>query len=295
MSSSAPRPAAIFVNEGAGSARSAAVRRGVELARRALDADLHRVETRDGDELRAWLTERISGYRTVVIAGGDGSLGIGLNVAAGRDLVVGYLPAGFGNATAHLLRLPRAPDALARVLAAGAHRRLDLIRIDGRLALFAGIGWDAVVASRYAASGARGLRGWAGAILGSAAELLRRRPLRAEVDGRVIHEGPVELAVVGTTPYYGRGMIVNPGARPDAGELTLRVYPGPAPSLALEAARWLAHVRPRAAGVAGRSATFTALDGRPLPIQADGDPAGLRERWEVELVPSAVPLIGAWD
>jgi diacylglycerol kinase family enzyme len=40
-------------------------------------------------------------------------------VVAGRDVVLGYIPAGFGNATAHLLRLPRDPELLAAVVAGG--------------------------------------------------------------------------------------------------------------------------------------------------------------------------------
>ncbi len=241
MSATARVPAAVFLNEGAGSARSERVRRAVDLVRRALDADLHVVATRNGSELEAFLRERIDPYATAVIAGGDGSLGIAFNVAAGRDVALGYIPAGFGNATSHLLRLPRGPEDLAAAIATGNARTLDLIRVDGRLALFAGVGWDAVVAGRYAAAGAKGLRGWATAIVGASGELARRYPVRVTVDGTVIHEGPMELLVVGTTPYYGRGMIVNPGARPDAGQFTLRLYPGPAPQLAVEAVRWFLH------------------------------------------------------
>ena len=143
--------AAVFLNEGAGSARTDAVRRVVELARHALDADLHVTSTRDADELGAWLRERIDPYATAVIAGGDGSLGVAYNVAAGRDgLALGYLPAGFGNATRHLLRLPSKPEELVEVLLRGEARPIDLVSVEGRLALFAGVGWDARVAGRYA-------------------------------------------------------------------------------------------------------------------------------------------------
>jgi diacylglycerol kinase family enzyme len=294
VSPTARSPAAVFLNEGAGSARTARVRRTVDLVRRAMDADLHVIATRDGRELEAFLRERMDPYRTAVIAGGDGSLGIAFNVAAGEDLSLGYIPAGFGNATSHLLRLPRDPERLASVLAAGDARALDLIRVDGRLALFAGMGWDAVVAGRYADAGARGLRGWATAITGSAGELVRRHPVRVAVDGTLIHEGPMELLVVGTTPYYGRGMTVNPGARPDAGRLMLRIYPGPAPRLALEAARWLLHRRPAAPGVPGANVSVEALDDRPVPLQADGDLIGAALRWGVSLVPRAVRIIGQW-
>ncbi len=270
------------------------MRRAVDLARRSLDADLHVIATRDGGELRAFLAERVDAYGTAVIAGGDGSLGIAFNVAEGRDLSLGYIPAGFGNATAHLLQLPRRPEQLAAVLAAGETRHLDLIRVAGRLALFAGVGWDAIVAGRYAAAGARRLRGWATAIIRSSGELLHRREVRVEVDGEVVHSGPIELLVVGTTPYYGRGMTVNPGARPDAGQLMLRVYPGPAPRLAVEAARWFLHVAPGPPGIAGTSVTVAALDDRPLPLQADGDLVGGSLSWAVSVVPRAVRIIGAW-
>ena len=290
----APRSAAVFVNEGAGSAHSARVRSAVSLARRALDADLHVTATRDRDELAAFLTERISGYATVVIAGGDGSLGVAYNVVAGRDVTLGYIPAGFGNATAHLLDLPRHPAALAGLLLAGDARTIDLVEVNGRLALFAGAGWDALVAGRYAERGARRLRGWTGSVMRSLPDLASRWGVRIEADGVPVHEGPLLLAVVSVTPFYGRGLLVNPGARPDRGRLTLRAYPGPAPRQALEVTRWIARRLPSARAVEALEVALTSLDGRPIPVQADGDLVGAREAWRFTLRAAAVRLIGKW-
>jgi diacylglycerol kinase (ATP) len=289
-----PRPAAIFLNEGAGAGRSPRTLRAVELARRALDADLHVVATRDAEELSAWMRERAPGYRTVVVAGGDGSLSVAYNVLAGGDVVIGYLPAGFGNATSHLLRLPRDPAGLSEVLRAGEARPVDLVAVDGRLALFAGAGWDALVAERYAAAGAHRLMGWTSAILRSLPDLARRPLVEVEADGHPAYTGPMELLVVGTTPWYGRGLLVNPGARPDRGRLTARVYPGPLPYLALEATRWLAHritpIRP----IVAEAVVVRRADGQPLAVQADGDVVGRRPEWQFALRPAAVRLIGRW-
>jgi diacylglycerol kinase family enzyme len=290
----APRPAAIFVNEGAGSAHSARVRATVSLARRSLDADLHVIATRDRDELASFLEERIGGYRTAVIAGGDGSLGVAYNVAAGRDLVLGYIPAGFGNATAHLLDLPRHPAALAGLLAAGEARPVDLVDIGGRLALFAGAGWDALVASRYAAGGAKQVRGWAGSVVRSLPDLSRRWLARIDADGSMAHTGPMILAVVSVTPFYGRGLRVNPGARPDQGHLTLRTYTGPVPRQAAEAVRWVTRRLPTAAAVDAERVTIASLDDRPIPLQADGDLVGAEREWHLAIHPAAVRLIGNW-
>jgi diacylglycerol kinase (ATP) len=290
------RPAAIFLNEGAGSARSGRTRRAVELARRALDADLHVTATRDAGELAAWLAARVDPYATAVIAGGDGSLGVAYNVASRQPgLTLGYIPAGFGNATAHLLRLPRDPEGLVEVLVRGDARAVDLIVVDGRLALFAGAGWDAIVADRYALAGARRLPGWAAAVARSVPDLWRRAPVEVRADDRRVHRGPMELLVVGTTPFYGRGLRVNPGARPDRGRLSLRIYTGPVGSFAAEAARWAAGVRPRAARIDASRIDVRTLDGRPLPVQVDGDAVGRHPAWSIAIRPEAVRLIGRWD
>ena len=287
-------PAGVFVNEGAGSAHSARVRSAVSLTRRALDADLHVTATRDRDELAAFLAERIGDYRTVVIAGGDGSLGVAYNVVAGRDLTLGYIPAGFGNATAHLLDLPRHPAALAGLLAAGDARPMDLVEVDGRLALFAGAGWDALVAGRYASGGAKMVRGWAGSVVRSLPDLSRRWVARITADESVTHEGPMILAVVSVTPFYGRGLQVNPGARPDQGRMTLRTYAGPIPRQAAEALRWIARRPPSAALVHAGEVVLTSLDERPIPVQADGDLVGEALEWRFAVRPAAVRLIGRW-
>lgn len=231
-----------------------------------------------------------------MIAGGDGSLGVAYNVAAGREgLTLAYVPAGFGNASAHLLRLPKDPAALAEVIARGEARPVDLVAVDGRLALFVGAGWDALVAGRYADAGARRLPGWARAVTRSVPDLWRRLSVEVRADGWVVHRGRMELLVVGTTPFFGRGLRVNPGARPDAGRMSLRVYRGPAPRLAVEAARWALRARPRAERIDARLIEVRSLDGSPIPVQADGDVVGARETWVLDVRPAAVRLIGRWS
>jgi diacylglycerol kinase (ATP) len=268
----------------------------VERARRALDADLHVTATRDPAELLEWLESLIADYETAVIVGGDGSLAAAYNVAAGRSGIrLGYLPAGFGNAARHFLRLPTDPDGQVEVLSRGEERPIDLVEVEGRLALFAGAGWDALVAGRYADAGARRLPGWVAAVARSVPDLWRRQPVEVRADGWVVHRGPIELIVVGTTPFYGRGLQVNPGARPDDGRLSLRVYPGPAPRLALEAGRWAFGVRPRAPRVDASEVTVTTLEGGDVPVQADGDLIGAAEAWRFTLRPEAVRLIGRWS
>jgi diacylglycerol kinase (ATP) len=289
------RPAAILLNRGAATARSARVREAVELTRRALDADLLIADTRDAAELTGWMAERVAGYRMVVVAGGDGSLSIAYNVLADRspDAILGYIPAGFGNATRHLLRLPRDPRGLVALIINGEPRPVDLVEADGRLAFFAGAGWDALVAGRYAETGARRLIGWAAAIARSVPDLVRRQRVTVQADGVVVHEGPMELLIVSTTPWYGRGLLVNPGARPTAGRITLRVYPGPFGPFVLDALRWAARRTPSPPAIHATEVVARA-DDAPLLVQADGDVIGERPEWRFRLRPAAVRIIGRW-
>jgi len=104
----------------------------------------------------------------------------------------------------------------------------------------------------------------------------------------------MELLVAGTTPFYGRGLRVNPGACPDAGRMSLRVYRGPAPRMVVEVARWTLRLRPRAERVDARRIEIHSLDGTPIPLQADGDVVGARADWLLLLRPAAVRLIGRW-
>jgi diacylglycerol kinase family enzyme len=104
----------------------------------------------------------------------------------------------------------------------------------------------------------------------------------------------MELMVVSTTPFYGRGLRVNPGARPDAGTLSLRVYPGPAPRLGIEAGRWALGMAPRARRIAASRVELRSRDGSDIPLQADGDLLGARPAWDFEIRPKAVRLIGRW-
>jgi diacylglycerol kinase family enzyme len=126
-------------------------------------------------------------------------------------------------------------------------------------------------------------------------DLWRRQAVEVRADGWVVHRGPIELLVVGTTPFYGRGLRVNPGARPDGGRLSLRVYAGPAPRLALEAGRWAIGVRPQARRIDASEVLVRTLDDGEIPVQADGDLIGSAGSWRFGLRPAAIRLIGRWS
>ena len=52
--------------------------------------------------------------------------------------------------------------------------------------------------------------------------------------------------------------------------------------------------RPQAPAVNASHVTIRTGDGRPLPLQADGDLIGSKDEWTFEVRPAAVRMIGRW-
>ena len=145
----------------------------------------------------------------IVVVGGDGSLGVGYNAVAGKDTVLGYIPAGFGNATAHLLGLTREPEFLAATLAAGDARPSTSSRCRA--------GWRCSPAHRLGCDRGRPLRRTARRARSagrgdrrSAPDLVRRHVVESRPTARSSTTARIELLVVSTTPWFGRGLLVNP-------------------------------------------------------------------------------------
>jgi diacylglycerol kinase (ATP) len=164
-----------------------------------------------------------SGLDVLAVAGGDGTVNLGVNLCAGTGTHLGIVAAGTGNDIARALRLP-VHDAVAAVdiIAGGTVRAIDAGRHtdpQGCSHWFAGVlgaGFDSVVNER--ANRWRWPRGRMRYNLAIARELpvFRAIPYVIEVDG-VRHSTRAMLVAVGNGPSYGGGMQVCPGASLDDG------------------------------------------------------------------------------
>lgn len=216
----------------------------------------------DSQRLASLIIER--GYHTVLLGGGDGTFVCCVNdllresQRQGRPLPrVGVLRLGTGNAIGYYVGV-EAPNerGLRTELARAAQpdsstRDLPLLRVDGKLAPFAGTGLDSQILDDYAATTRALDRVGIGRVIGSGLRytlavglrsvprfMMRRLP-RVEVvnvggpayaitpDGRidpvpmprgtVLYRGPCTLAGAATVPCYGFGVRIFPfaDARPD--------------------------------------------------------------------------------
>ena len=235
----------------------------------------------------------------VVAAGGDGTVATVINELAG-DVPLAILPLGNENLYARALGTPADPVALARAVAAGRTRPLDLGRATTsagtrRFGLMLSAGFDADVVHRIARARDAGgsprrvsRLSYVPCVAGALARY-RHGPV-AITAGRIKLRGA--LCVVSNLPQYAMTLSLSPAARGDDGMLDWLAFERPGVS-ALAGYAWavarrrhqsLSHVRH------GRARQITLTSDVPVPVQLDGDPCGFTPV-QVEVLPRALRVV----
>ncbi|MFI7057292.1 diacylglycerol/lipid kinase family protein [Streptosporangium canum] len=229
--------------------------------------------------------------RDVVVLGGDGSLHVTVAALHRRgeldSRTVGLVPLGTGNDFARGLGIPLDPEVAARIVLAGRPQPLDLLVDDeGGVvvnAVHLGVGAEA---SEQAKPLKPKLGRFAYAVGGLLAGV--RSPgwrLRVTVDGRPLAEGrPVLMAGIGNGVTIGGGTPLTPRARPDDGmvDVVVALTTGPVDRL-VYALRLRRGTHPELRDVVTGRGREVAVEGEPVPVNADGELTGptARRRWTI--------------
>jgi len=255
----------------------------------------------DARERAALLADRaaMASCRVVVAAGGDGTRAQVINeLPSGTPLAV--FPAGTENLFAATHGFADEPIALARAVAAGRTRALDLGRasVTGRHRLFAlmlSAGLDAEIVRRLAKwrdSGAalRRVRrvSYVAHIAASLAGY-RHPPVRV-LAGETAASGA--YCIIANAPAYALDLPLTPQARADDGALDWVVFErgGLAALATYSWAVWRGRHLERGDVRVGRATRLTLDAAAPVPVQVDGDPLGTTPV-EVQVMPGALTLI----
>ncbi len=225
-----------------------------------------------------------SGMRIVVAAGGDGTIAEVAAGIAGSDAALGVLPLGTANVLALELGLPRAPDRAAAALAMGRTALLHpgLARWpDGRELLFVqmlGAGFDAAVVHNLCIPLKRAI-GKGAYVWQTLREMPRYRfpPIRVTMDGVACEAASV---IVTKGRLYAGRFLLAPGADPRAEGFHVALFGrgGMFAAMRYGAALPLGML-PYLPSVSLTRAREVTLAGGAVPIQADGDAAGMLPAW----------------
>ncbi|MCW3001108.1 MAG: diacylglycerol kinase [Conexibacter sp.] len=175
----------------------------------------------------------------LVIAGGDGSIGLGAVAAAAAGVPLAVIATGTANDFARALELPDDPDAACALAAdpGAAVRPLDLAAAGDRPFVNAASAGLAPAAARRAKplKGALGPLAYA---VGALRAGVTTRPLRCSVtvDGEDVFDGRAWQLVIGNTGAFGGGSQTG-GTDPADGRLDVAVVPA-GPRTALVRRAW---------------------------------------------------------
>ena len=231
----------------------------------------------------------------VIVAGGDGTVADVINEQP-RQVPLAALPVGNENLFAREFGFCGDPQRLARAIASGRTRQIDLGCAGGRLfSLMASVGADADVVHRL--SRWRVMEG----CLKRVSRLSYVKPILATL--RSYPYSRIELEadgrqVVGThclvfnLAQYGFQLKFAPCAAGDDGLLDWVVFEGPGLCRAatyLWAVLTSKHLE-RPDVRYGRARSLRVTSSFPVPVQADGDPVGFTPV-EIEVVPQALRVL----
>ncbi len=253
--------------------------------------DVHAVDTQQrGHAIEICREAAHEGYDVVVAFGGDGTVNEAANGLAGSQTALTCLPGGNNNVFAKMLGIPPdVVDATEHLLGMADRwepREVDLGCLNGRMFTFAaGIGLDASVVARVDAHPRLKARFGPWYFMEAAiATFLARyvvHPPRLEVtvDERTVPGVSAFFQNGEPYTYFGsRPIALAQGARLDSGDLAAvvltRARPYDVPTVtarALSSPGRIARHRHIAVFSAVHEAVVRSTDGRPLPLQVDGD------------------------
>jgi diacylglycerol kinase (ATP) len=228
--------ALVVINPIAGPGRTRTIGACVDLAKTVLsthdyDADV-RVTSGPDDANRLSGDAVRSGVDLIVAWGGDGTVNGCAAAAAGTEVPLAIIPGGSGNGLARDLQIPLNATKALHIAATGAVRAIDAGDLHGSLFFnVAGIGFDARIADRLAAPGAR--RGLLGYVMATMSELRTYEPGRYsinnafDVDGAAVAPDITDRAALfialANSRQYGNGAQIAPTALLDDGMIEIVV------------------------------------------------------------------------
>ena len=246
-----------------------------EIRRLAGEAEL--VPTSEPDHALRFARRAVAdGCRTVVAAGGDGTINQVVNGLAGSDARLGILPVGTMNVFASELGIPGGNVGEAwRIIQRGRVRTIDLPQAGARyFAQMAGIGLDAQIVQETDLDFRKAFGPLS--YLMTASYIASRTPPEIRIQGECGRETSGSFVLVGNGRYYGGPFTLFNNARLDDRQLDVLIFKN---------LGYLDIVRYLQAVITGSHTTMpdvdyfqtsglTASSGEEIPVEVDGELAG---------------------
>jgi len=260
------------------------------------------------DAVERTVSASAAAHDAIIIAGGDGTIHRAVCGLDGAPTPLGVIPMGTGNDFARGCGIPSSPLAAAARIVGGRTRRVDLVRVNGRIYCtvgLVGVGSAAALAvAKLARPGAltrvpmRLFGDWSYRLVGLA-HLLEPGDITETVrvagpSGEDLEAAaPVFAVFVANTKVLGGGLVLPIDADASDGLLEIALVPRMARMKLLWAFLCFTRGRPVPEGILSvhRARRAVISCAREVPFSADGDLLCRGTTFEVEAIPGALTLL----
>lgn len=240
---------------------------------------------------RQAVSERVD---VVLVAGGDGTVGLVGGVLARSRVALGVIPVGSGNGFARHFGIPLSVGAALRSLLEGREMRIDVGVVDGRPFLVTcSMAWDAAIVRSFNRMPVRGIIPY---VFAGVTEFIGYEPqeIRVEMETgeRINFPDPLVFTIANLT-QFGGGALIAPQAKPDDGCLELVVaLQQDVTVLAANLGRLFngtVHEIPEV--IHRKFRKMIVRRRKPTPVQVDGDLVDTRAETQVSVMPGALTVL----
>lgn len=232
------------------------------------------------------------GADIVVAVGGDGTVNETARALVGTGILLGVVPTGSGNGLARHLHLPFGFKRAIEVINRSNSMLIDTATIDGQVFVsVAGVGFDALVARKFAKSPKRGFLSYARITISSYFSYKPKKYMLT-IDGQEILRRALMISFANSS-QFGNNTSIDPGAMLDDGlidvcivkRVPIRRLPIVSPLLFLHRFDRTDYVEI----IKAREVRVTRKRGKYIHI--DGDPVQCEKTFEVKILPLSLNII----
>ncbi|HEX6889685.1 MAG TPA: diacylglycerol kinase family protein [Chryseolinea sp.] len=234
---------------------------------------------------------RRNGFNQVIAVGGDGTIN---EVARGliqSDMPMGIVPRGSGNGLARHLGIPlKITDAVDQIFDSRT-LPIDIFRVNGKLSLnVSGIGFDGHITNLFGVKSSRGLIGY---VMLTIQEFLKFKEFETEIvmNGESIKRNAFIIAIANSS-QYGNNARIAPSASVCDGLLHINVVKRiPLFRLDFLYSFFSGQLDKSSLCEFMETTSLKIRTTKPMYYHVDGEPCGLSDSFDIELVPAALQVL----
>jgi len=246
--------------------------------------------TGNNDEAKIQKIFDTEAIKTVLVAGGDGTIQLVAKTIEKRDIAMALIPAGSANGLASNLQLPNSVEEQLKIALGNHFIMMDMVSVNDHLCLhIADLGINAALIQNYENAEIRGKLGYALQTIPTLFESNLPYNFSLELNEKKIETQAVMIAIANAN-QFGTGAVINPEGKMDDGLFEVLIFKNMDIINILKTLDKDSYRHPEF--VESFSTTQAVINcEKSVPLQVDGEFLGDTKSVQVKLLPTKLKVL----